>query len=57
MLEFENKVDGKSINGVDILECNDESKRIEFRVLIRPLQTVSTTHPQMSATPKKMQAA
>jgi hypothetical protein len=57
VLEFESKVEGKYINGVDILECNDEGKLIEFRVMIRPLQAVNMMHQQMGAILKKLQAA
>ncbi|MCS5635065.1 MAG: nuclear transport factor 2 family protein [Myxococcota bacterium] len=56
VLEFESRVGGKYVNGVDILECNDEGKLIEFRVMIRPLQAVNMMHEQMGAILKKMQA-
>ena len=36
MLEFETEMDGKYVNGVDIITCNDEGKIIEFKVMIRP---------------------
>ena len=57
VLEFESTVEGKYVNGVDILECNDEGKLIEFRVMIRPLQAVNLIHAQMGAILKKMQSA
>ena len=56
VLEFESRVGGKYVNGVDILECNDEGKLIEFRVMIRPLQAVNMMHQQMGAILKKMEA-
>lgn len=56
VLEFESRVGGKFVNGVDILECNDEGKLIEFRVMIRPLQAVNMMHQQMGAILEKMQA-
>lgn len=55
MLEFESEMEGKYINGVDIITCNDEGKIIEFRVMIRPLQAVNTLHRQMGAMLEKMQ--
>jgi len=55
VLEFESKIDGKYINGVDIIECNDEGKVIEFRVMIRPVQSVNMIHKQMASMLKKMQ--
>ena len=48
MLEFETELEGKYINGVDIITCNDEGRIIEFRVMIRPLQAIQTIHAQMA---------
>ena len=56
MLEFETEMDGKYVNGVDIITCNDEGKIVEFKVMIRPLQAVNTVHAQMAAMLKKLQA-
>jgi|TARA_B110000902_G_scaffold266133_1_gene352663 ketosteroid isomerase-like protein len=47
VLEFETEIDGKYVNGVDIIECNDEGKIVEFRVMIRPLQAVNLVHQKM----------
>ena len=49
MLEFETTMEGKYVNGVDIIRCNDEGRIIEFRVMIRPLQAVNLVHQQMAA--------
>jgi hypothetical protein len=38
VLEFETQIEGVIINGVDIIECDDSGKIIEFKVMIRPLQ-------------------
>jgi hypothetical protein len=48
-LEFETKLGGKYVNGVDLITCNDEGKIIEFKVMIRPLQAVNLMHQQMAA--------
>jgi hypothetical protein len=48
VLEFETTVDGKYVNGVDIITCNDAGKIIEFRVMIRPLQAINLVHQQMA---------
>jgi hypothetical protein len=56
VLEFETEMDGKYVNGVDIITCNDEGKIVEFKVMIRPLQAVNTVHAQMGAMLKKMKA-
>ncbi len=49
VLEFETEIDGKYVNGVDIIECNKDGKIIEFRVMVRPLQAVNILHEQMGA--------
>jgi len=56
VLEFETTVDGKYINGVDIIRANTEGRIVEFRVMIRPLQAVNLVHRQMAATLERMQA-
>ena len=40
---------GKYVNGVDIIRCNDDGRIIEFRVMVRPLQAVNLVHQQMAA--------
>ena len=47
VLEFETTVEGKYVNGVDIIRCNDAGKIVEFRVMIRPLQAINLVHRQM----------
>ena len=54
-LEFETTLDDKYVNGMDIIECNDEGKIVEFRVMIRPLQAINTLHAKMGAMLKQMQ--
>ena len=49
ILEFETTIEGKYVNGVDIIRCNDAGRIIEFRVMIRPLQAVNLVHRQMAA--------
>ncbi len=56
VLEFETTMDGKYVNGVDIIRCNDAGKIVEFRVMIRPLQAVNLVHRQMGETLDKMKA-
>jgi hypothetical protein len=48
VLEFETRVRGKYVNGVDIIRCDDD-RIVEFRVMIRPLQAVNVVHEQMRA--------
>lgn len=55
VLEFETTVEGKYVNGVDIIRCNDAGKIVEFRVMIRPLQAVNLVHRQMGEMLEKLQ--
>lgn len=54
MLEFETSIEGKYVNGVDIITCDDDAMITEFRVMIRPLQAVNLVHQQMKAMLEKM---
>jgi hypothetical protein len=54
VLEFETEVDGKYVNGVDIIECDDRGKIVEFRVMVRPLQAVNLLHQRMRAMLERM---
>ncbi len=54
VLEFETTVDGKYVNGVDIIRCDADGKIVEFRVMIRPLQAVNLVHQQMAAMLERM---
>ena len=48
-LEFETQMDGKYVNGVDLITCDDNGKIIEFKVMIRPLQAINVMHEKMMA--------
>lgn len=54
VLEFETSIEGKYVNGVDIITCTDGGLIAEFRVMIRPLQAVNLVHRQMGATLEQM---
>lgn len=47
VLEFETVIDDIVINGVDIIECNQQGKIIEFKVMIRPLQGLQKIQQKM----------
>jgi hypothetical protein len=49
VLEFETSVDGKYVNGVDIIRCDNAGHIVELRVMIRPLQAINAVHDQMQA--------
>ena len=54
VLEFETTVEGKYVNGVDIIRCNDEGRIVEIRVMIRPLQAINLVHQQMANALERM---
>lgn len=56
MLEFESELDGKYLNGIDIITCNDEGKIIEFRVMVRPLKAINAIHAAMKEMLEKMES-
>jgi hypothetical protein len=56
MLEFEASVEGKYINGVDIITCDDDGLITEFKVMIRPLQAINVMHEQMLAMLERLNA-
>ncbi|MBL4772142.1 MAG: nuclear transport factor 2 family protein [Alcanivoracaceae bacterium] len=47
VLEFETEVDGIIINGVDMIECDENSKIIDFKVMVRPLQGLQMIQKKM----------
>ncbi len=55
VLQFETTMNGKYVNGVDILTCDDDSMITEFKVMMRPLQAVNIVHQQMKAMLESMQ--
>jgi hypothetical protein len=57
VLEFETSVEGKYVNGVDIIRCDDEGRIIEIKVMIRPLQAINLVHRQMGLMLESMKAA
>jgi len=57
VLEFETTVEGKYVNGVDIIRCNAHGKIVEFRVMVRPLQGLNAVHLQMASTLEAMKSA
>lgn len=54
VLEFETEMDGKYVNGVDMIEWDADGKITEFKVMVRPLQAMQTVHAAMGAMLAKM---
>ena len=57
MLEFETMVGEVSVNGVDIITCDDDGMIIEFKVMVRPLQAVNAVHRQMGEMLERLKGA
>jgi len=49
MLEFTVEVDGIHVNGVDIIQWNDDNKIVDFKVMLRPLKAINLIHGMMGA--------
>jgi hypothetical protein len=54
VLEFETEMDGKYVNGLDMIEWDADGKITEFKVMVRPLQAMQTVHAAMGAMLAKM---
>lgn len=48
MLEFETRVDGLTVNGIDLIKFSDDGKTIvDFKVMVRPLKAINAVHQAM----------
>jgi len=47
VLEFETYIDDISVNGVDIIEWNEDDKICNFKVMIRPFKAVQKVQEKM----------
>ena len=54
VLEFECVMDGISVNGVDMIEWDDQGKITDFKVMVRPLKGMQAVHAAMGAMLAKM---
>ena len=44
VLEFENVIEGITINGVDIISFSDDGRIAHFKVMVRPLKAINLLH-------------
>jgi hypothetical protein len=44
VLEFENEIEGITINGVDIITFDDDGRITHFKVMVRPLKAINLLH-------------
>ncbi len=49
VLEFETTMGGISVNGVDIITCDDDGRIVEFKVMLRPMKAVEAVRDRMAA--------
>ena len=54
VLEFQAEAEGIQINGVDMIEWNDEGKIVDFKVMVRPLKAINTLHRLMGEMLEKL---
>lgn len=57
VMEFETKMDGVTVNGIDMITFDADGLIIDFKVMVRPLQAVNKVHQQMGEMLKAMKAA
>ena len=56
ILEFESNMDGTYVNGVDIIDFDDDGLITQFKVMVRPLQAVNKVWEQMGVQLEKASA-
>ncbi len=57
VLEFETTVGDITVNGIDMITCDDEGMITEFKVMIRPKKAMEAVHAQMKAMLESFAAA
>lgn len=56
VLEFETLIGDVTVNGVDMIEWNDEGRIIDFKVMVRPLKAINAIHQSMGNMLESMKA-
>jgi len=56
VLEFETLIGDVTVNGVDMIEWNDEGRIIDFKVMVRPLKAINAIHQAMGNMLESMKA-
>ena len=54
ILEFVTLINGVTVNGVDMIEVNDDGKIISFKVMVRPLKAINKVHEKMGEMLEKL---
>jgi hypothetical protein len=48
VLEFETVIDGIQVNGVDMIDWNEDGRITRFKVMVRPLKAINLLHQMMA---------
>jgi len=56
VLEFETEMDGIHVNGIDMIEWDEDGKIVDFKVMVRPLKAIQTVHAAMGRMLEQMKA-
>lgn len=56
VLEFETLIGDVTVNGVDMIEWNEEGRIIDFKVMVRPLKAINAIHQSMGNMLESMKA-
>lgn len=56
VLEFVAEIDGIQINGVDMIEWDEDGLITDFKVMVRPLKAIQKLHAMMAEMLEKMRA-
>lgn len=48
VLEFKTQIDNVIIEGVDLIQWNDEGQITDFKVMVRPLKAINILHQKMA---------
>lgn len=57
VLEFETKMDGILVNGIDMISFDDDGLITEFKVMVRPLKAINKVWEMMAAQLERQKAA
>lgn len=47
ILEFQNVINGISVNGIDMIRWNSDGQIVHFKVMVRPLKAIQMVHAMM----------
>jgi len=57
ILEFQTVIDGVTLNGVDMIQCDENGLITDFKVMVRPLKAMNLIHQKMGEMLQQMKSA